>query len=177
MKLFGKIALFIITSCIIASCNSSKNLTDSTPIETYIPCFEEGKSDNHFYRASANATSSNIGIAKEKAIAEAKALIAKQIMDRAKSAANQYATEMQIADKQAFIKRIELSTIKTADITLKGLVPFCEKYSEANDRYTAYVSIEIGKQRVAEELNRQITNAIPDFDNEKFGTMFGSFDK
>ena len=110
-------------------------------------------------------------------MAEAKAQIAKQIIEEAKSAADRYATEKQITDKQTFIKTIELATNKTADIALKGLSAFCEKYSEANGRYTAYVSIEIGKQRVAEELNRQITNAILDFDNEKFGTMFGSFDK
>ncbi len=177
MKLFGKIALIIITFCIITSCNGGKNLTDSTPVATYMPCFESGKSDNDFFRASANATSSNIGIAKEKAMAEAKALIAKQIIEEAKSAAERYATEKQITDKQTFIKTIELATNKTADIALKGLAPFCEKYSEANGRYTAYVSAEIGKQRIFEELNQQISNTIPNFDNKKFGTIFSSFDK
>jgi len=164
--------IFVAIAC--TSCNSSKNLACENNIstETSIPCSENGKSDGEFFRACANATSSNISLSKEKAIAEAKTLIAKQIINDTKLAATQYATNMLVTDKQSFYKTMELAANKTADTVLKGIKPNCEKYSEANGRYTTYISLEIDKQTVLSELNKQTINLFPDFNKTVFGKSF-----
>ncbi len=176
-----KLMLKIIPTAIIAlfaiflSCKSNKNVVEKADIAiTALPCSENGISDSDFYRSCANAMSSNINLAKEKAISNAKALIAIQIIDIAKSAANQYATEMRISDMHNFVKNIELAANKTADRSLNGLAPTCEKYSETNGRYTAYISLEIDRQTINKELYIQIANTIPNFDKEKFEMFFKS---
>ena len=180
MKLDLKILLttIIALSATFFSCKSNKNIVEKAETSTTaLPCSEYGISDKDFYRSSASAMSSNISLAKEKAISNAKTLIAIQIIDIAKSAANQYATEMQITDKQFFVKNIEIATNKTIDVALKELAPTCEKYSETNGRYSTFISLEIDKQTIHYELYKQIANTIPDFDKDKFETFFKSSDK
>lgn len=179
MKLVLKILLIAIIalSAIFFSCKSNKNIVEKAETKnTALPCSENGISDKDFYRSSASAMSSNINLAKEKAISNAKTLIAIQIIDDTKSAATQYATYMLIVDKQSFYKTMELAANKTADTILKGIKPICEKYSEANGRYTSYISLEIDKQIVLSELNKQATNLIPDFNSTEFGKSFCTLD-
>ena len=180
MKLVLKILLIAIIalSAIFFSCKSNKNIVEKAETKnTALPCSEYGISDSDFYRSYASAMSSDISLSKEKAIAEAKTLIAKQIIDIAKSAANRYAIDKQITDKQIFVKNIEMTANKAIDIVLKGSVPTCERYSESNGRYTTYISLEIEKQTIHNELHKQIANTIPDFDKEKFEMFFKSSDK
>ena len=180
MKLVLKILLIAIIalSAIFFSCKSNKNIVEQAePTNTTLPCSENGISDKDFYRSSASAMSSNINLAKEKAISNAKTLIAIQIIDVVKSVANRYAIDKQITDKQKFVNNIELAANKAFDITLKGSAPTCEKYSESNGRYTAYISLEIDRQTMHYEIFKQIANTIPDFDKDKFEMFFKSLDK
>ena len=73
-----------------------------------------------------------------------------------------------------FKKKKKRPTNKTADRSLNGLAPTCEKYSETNGRYTAYISLEIDRQTINKELYIQIANTIPNFDKEKFEMFFKS---
>ena len=166
--------LIILVSIACTSCSSNKKLTDEVKNQNEIdaPCTDSGNSDHKFFRACANATSNNISLSKEKAIAEAKTQIAKQIINDTRLAATQYATYMLIADKQSFYKTMELAANKTADTVLKGIRPICEKYSEANGRYTTYISLEIDKQTVLSELNRRAISLIQDFNGTEFGKSF-----
>ena len=169
MKLPKSILYLLIASAIAYySCNSTKEMASENPITNEItnPCSENGNSDSNYFRASANSTSSNINLAREKALAEAKTQIAKQIINTTSLIANKYAEEYKIADKQAFAKKMEQAANQTSDIVLKGILPTCEKYSETNGRYTAYVSTEISKQLVATELTKQTSNLIPDINVE-----------
>lgn len=168
----------LVLSTIFFSCKSNKNIVEKVEATaTALPCSEYGISDSEFYRSSTSAMSSNINLAKEKAISNAKTLIAIQIIDAAKSAANRYAIDKQITDKQIFVKNIELTANKAIDIALKGSVPTCERYSESNGRYTTYISLEIDRQTIHNELYKQIADTFPDLDIEKFEMFFKSSDK
>ena len=174
MKLFCKIAIVLIASCMAVSCNGSKNLADSetTPAETTIPCSENGKSDGEFFRASANATSSSISLSREKAIAAAKSELAKTIINRVLIASKQYANETGHPDKATFIKDMELVANKAIDQSLIGISPICENYSETNGRYTTYIAVEIGKDAIINKICSLATKQISNFDTEKFKNIF-----
>ena len=170
--------LLLLNICAITciSCNCEKNIVSEKymQINAESPCSENGKSDSKYFRANASAMSSSISLSREKAIAEAKTLIAKQIIDKAKIAANRYAEDSQIADKQTFLKDIEHAANKTADILLSEISPTCEKYSETNGKYTTYISTEISRQAILNELIKQIANHTADI--EKFIIIFNNYE-
>ena len=170
MKLFREILLIIFSASIIVSCSGSKNLAteEKTTASSSLPCAEKGISDADFFRACADATSSNIGLAREKAMAEAKSSLGKAIIDRVLTAAKHYIVEESVSDKDAFVKNIEIVSNKAIDIALKDISPVCEKYSETNGRYTAYIAVEINRQNILTVLNGLLINNILNFNKEKF---------
>ncbi|MBQ1732429.1 MAG: hypothetical protein II037_09490 [Bacteroidales bacterium] len=165
MKLFCKI-LLIVFSASIVSCSASKNLVPedkATAVASY-PCAEKGISDAEFFRACADATSSNISLAREKAVAKAKSSLGKTIVDKVLVAVEQE----NVSDKETFLKDIGVVSNKAIDIVLKDISPVCEKYSETNGRYTAYIAVEINRQNVFAVLNELLINNIPNFNKERF---------
>lgn len=170
MKLFCEILLIALSASIIVSCSASKNLVPedkATAVASY-PCAEKGISDAEFFRACADATSSNISLAREKAVAKAKSSLGKTIVDKVLVAAEHYTIEENVSDKDAFLKNIGIVSNKAIDIVLKDISPVCEKYSETNGRYTAYIAVEINRQNVFAVLNELLINNIPNFNKERF---------
>lgn len=165
MKLFREILLIALSASIV-SCSASKNLVPedkATAVASY-PCAEKGISDAEFFRACADATSSNISLAREKAVAKAKSSLGKTIVDKVLVAAEQE----NVSDKETFLKDIGVVSNKAIDIVLKDISPVCEKYSETNGRYTAYIAVEINRQNVFAVLNELLINNIPNFNKERF---------
>lgn len=166
MKLFCEILLIALSASIIVSCSGSKNLVPedkATAVASY-PCAEKGISDAEFFRACADATSSNISLAREKAVAKAKSSLGKTIVDKVLVAVEQE----NVSDKETFLKDIGVVSNKAIDIVLKDISPVCEKYSETNGRYTAYIAVEINRQNVFAVLNELLINNIPNFNKERF---------
>ena len=165
MKLFREILLIALSASIV-SCSASKNLVPedkATAVASY-PCAEKGISDAEFFRACADATSSNISLAREKAVAKAKSSLGKTIVDKVLVAAEQE----NVSDKETFLKDIGVVSNKAIDIVLKDISPVCEKYSETNGRYTAYIAVEINRQKVFAVLNELLINNFPNFNKERF---------
>lgn len=165
MKLLCEILLIALSASIV-SCSASKNLVPedkATAVASY-PCAEKGISDAEFFRACADATSSNISLAREKAVAKAKSSLGKTIVDKVLVAVEQE----NVSDKETFLKDIGVVSNKTIDIVLKDISPVCEKYSETNGRYTAYIAVEINRQNVFAVLNELLINNIPNFNKERF---------
>ncbi len=166
MNLFCEILLIVFSASIIVSCSASKNLVPedkATAVASY-PCAEKGISDAEFFRACADATSSNISLAREKAVAKAKSSLGKTIVDKVLVAVEQE----NVSDKETFLKDIGVVSNKAIDIVLKDISPVCEKYSETNGRYTAYIAVEINRQNVFAVLNELLINNIPNFNKERF---------
>ncbi|MBQ2077230.1 MAG: hypothetical protein II471_06930, partial [Bacteroidales bacterium] len=69
---------------------------------------------------------------------------------------------------ETFLKDIGVVSNKAIDIVLKDISPVCEKYSETNGRYTAYIAVEINRQNVFAVLNELLINNIPNFNKERF---------
>ncbi|MBQ1720155.1 MAG: hypothetical protein II027_05865 [Bacteroidales bacterium] len=169
MKLFCEILLIALSASIV-SCSASKNLVPedkATAVASY-PCAEKGISDAEFFRACADATSSNISLAREKAVAKAKSSLGKTIVDKVLVAAE----HENVSDKETFLKDIEVVSNKAIDIVLKDISPVCEKYSETNGRYTAYIAVEINRQTVIDKICELATRQINDFDGNMFKNIF-----
>lgn len=170
MKLFCEILLIALSASIIVSCSASKNLVPedkATAVASY-PCAEKGISDAEFFRACADATSSNISLAREKAVAKAKSSLGKTIVDKVLVAVEQE----NVSDKETFLKDIGVVSNKVIDIVLKDISPVCEKYSETNGRYTAYIAVEINRQTVIDKICELATRQINDFDGNMFKNIF-----
>ncbi|MBQ6276004.1 MAG: hypothetical protein IJK62_04790 [Bacteroidales bacterium] len=170
MKLFCEILLIALSASIIVSCSGSKNLVPedkATAVASY-PCAEKGISDAEFFRACADATSSNISLAREKAVAKAKSSLGKTIVDKVLVAVEQE----NVSDKETFLKDIGVVSNKAIDIVLKDISPVCEKYSETNGRYTAYIAVEINRQTVIDKICELATRQINDFDGNMFKNIF-----
>ena len=84
------------------------------------------------------------------------------------TAAKHYIVEESVSDKDALVKNIEIVSNKAIDIALKDISQVCEKYSETNGRYTAYIAVEINRQNILTVLNGLLINNIPNFNKEKF---------
>ena len=169
MKLFCEILLIALSASIV-SCSASKNLVPedkATAVASY-PCAEKGISDAEFFRACADATSSNISLAREKAVAKAKSSLGKTIVDKVLVAAE----HENVSDKETFLKDIGVVSNKAVDIVLKDISPVCEKYSETNGRYTAYIAVEINRQTVIDKICELATRQINDFDGNMFKNIF-----
>ncbi|MBQ5423759.1 MAG: hypothetical protein IIU33_00875 [Bacteroidales bacterium] len=169
MKLFCEILLIALSASIV-SCSASKNLVPedkATAVASY-PCAEKGISDAEFFRACADATSSNISLAREKAVAKAKSSLGKTIVDKVLVAVEQE----NVSDKEIFLKDIGVVSNKAIDIVLKDISPVCEKYSETNGRYTAYIAVEINRQTVIDKICELATRQINDFDGNMFKNIF-----
>ena len=169
MKLFCEILLIALSASIV-SCSASKNLVPedkATAVASY-PCAEKGISDAEFFRACADATSSNISLAREKAVAKAKSSLGKTIVDKVLVAAE----HENVSDKETFLKDIGVVSNKAIDIVLKDISPVCEKYSETNGRYTAYIAVEINRQTVIDKICELATRQINDFDGNMFKNIF-----
>jgi len=136
--------------------------------EVKTPCFEHGESDDTFFRASASATSSSINLSRDKAISLARTQLAQKIIVIAKSAAVKYSSKYKNTD----IKNIESVVNEAIEVLLGDLSPTCEKYSEANGRYTTYVAVEFEKNKTLDKINSLLTSRIQGFDAENFAVFF-----
>lgn len=152
-----------------ASCSSGKNVTDEyTQKVSDFPCMEYGISDGNIFRATANSTSSTISLAHEKAIVAAKAILGNAIIEKVTKTAQNYIEEIGLPNNAAFINNVKTIANRAVDNTLGNKLLICEKYSETNSRYTAYVAMEIDIQTVIEEFSRLAAKSLPDIDVEKF---------
>jgi len=176
MQLYFKILAITLIANISISCCGNRHIAsnDETTTERYIPCTENGKSDSSFFRANASATSSSIGLAREKAIASAKSELGKTIMDKTIAIANTYALNTSRSDTSSFLKEIELVTNKAVDQTISRISIICENYSESNNRYTTYMAVEIGKQTVIDKICELATKDISNFDKIAFEKIFSN---
>ncbi|MBQ2573998.1 MAG: hypothetical protein II575_07230, partial [Bacteroidales bacterium] len=107
-------------------------------------------------------------LAREKAVAKAKSSLGKTIVDKVLVAVEQE----NVSDKEIFLKDIGVVSNKAIDIVLKDISPVCEKYSETNGRYTAYIAVEINRQTVIDKICELAIRQINDFDGNMFKNIF-----
>lgn len=177
--------LFLITLLVagvgasFTSCKGKKKVATNTEIGTMLenmPCEDAGKSDKNFYRASAMSTSSDLSLAKEKALLLAKQRLVTLINSNTKSVTDRYVNEREMGDASDFEQKFENLTREVADETLQNIVVACEKASVLDSKkYRAFVAIEVNKKELLEGINNKLSNNQKlqiDYDKKKFEEIF-----
>lgn len=163
----------------ISSCKSKKKVTAKSEIGDIIeelPCEDKGKSDKNFFRASAMSTSSDLSLAKEKALLLAKQRLVTLINSNTKSVTDRYVNEREIGDAAEFEQKFENMTREVADETINNIVVTCEKASVTEEgKYHGFVSIEVHRDDVLKGIDKRISNDDKlqlDYDKQKFQEIF-----
>ena len=141
-----------------------------------VPCENAGKSDKKFFRASSLATSSDLQLAKEKALLLAKQRLVTLINSNTKSVTDRYVNEREFGDAAEFEQKFENLTREVADETLTNIVVSCEKASVLDDKkYRAFVSIEVSRDDVLTGIDKRVSRdqkIMIDYDKKKFEEIF-----
>ncbi|MBP8791087.1 MAG: hypothetical protein KBH01_06615 [Breznakibacter sp.] len=163
----------------VTGCKSKKKVSTNSEVGTILenlPCEDAGKSDKNFYRASAMATSSDLSLAKEKALLLAKQRLVTLINSNTKSVTDRYVNEREMGEASEFEQKFENLTREVADETLQNIVVACEKASVLDSKkYRAFIAIEVNKKELLEGINNKLTNNAKlqvDYDKKKFEEIF-----
>ncbi len=160
-------------------CKSKKKVSTNQEVGTILenlPCEDAGKSDKNFYRASAMSTSSDLSLAKEKALLLAKQRLVTLINSNTKSVTDRYVNEREISEASEFEQKFENLTREVADETLQNIVVSCEKASVLDSKkYRAFVAIEVNKKELLEGISNKLSKNAKlqvDYDKKKFEEIF-----
>lgn len=163
----------------MAGCKSKEKVTAKSEIGDIIeelPCEDKGRSDKNYFRASAMSTSSDLSLAKEKALLLAKQRLVTLINSNTKSVTDRYVNEREVSDAAEFEQKFENMTREVADETINNIVVICEKASVTKDgKYHGFVAIEVSRDDVLNGLDRRISNDDKlqlDYDKQKFQEIF-----
>jgi hypothetical protein len=141
-----------------------------------LPCEDQGKSDKKFFRASSMSTSSDLQLAKEKALLLAKQRLVTLINSNTKSVTDRYVNEREMGENSEFEQKFENLTREVADETLNNIVVTCEKASVLEDRkYRAFVAIEVAREDVMNGIDKKLSSnqrLQVDYDKKKFAEIF-----
>lgn len=180
VRLFGALLIAVAMIGGFGACKSKKKTVSSKSevgkILEDVPCEKDGKSDKKFFRASSMATSSDLQLAKEKALLLAKQRLVTLINSNTKSVTDRYVNEREFGDASEFEQKFENLTREVADETLNNIVVTCEKASVLDDKkYRAFIAIEVSKEDVMTGIDRKLSNNQKlqvDYDKKKFEEIF-----
>jgi hypothetical protein len=183
MKRIQLLSLTLVSLTLIGGLSSckSKQKTISSKSEVGkiledLPCEDQGRSDKKFFRASSMATSSDLQLAKEKALLAAKQRLVTLINSNTKSVTDRYVNEREFTNASEFEGKFENLTREVADETLNNIVVTCEKASVLDDKkYRAFIAIEVSKEDIMNGIDRKLTKDQKlqvDYDKKKFEEIF-----
>ena len=171
-------SLFIIA--VMTSCGSSKPAvqpvqqpTVQQDVEINVPCSgPEFQTNKEYFRASAMGLSTDMSIAKKKAMTDARAEIATAIGAKVKSVTDSYVSSYQQGENDESKSRYQSLTRTVVEQELSGTRVICEKTMKTPD---VYVSLELAGQEIMDAMANRIKNDEKlriDFEYEKFKKVF-----
>ena len=175
-RTFLLIAL-VSTAMIFSSCKGKKDQSPSKGATVLdIPCSSEGRSDKNFFRADNSASSSNMSLAREKALTMAKQRVSGLIETQIKSVTDRYVNEYEVGNAMDFSGKFENLTREVINQTLIDIAIVCEKVVQEKDgRYTTYVAVEVNKETLLNGFSKSIARDQKlqvDYDKMKFEQIF-----
>ncbi|MBR8535699.1 hypothetical protein KDU71_09030 [Carboxylicivirga sediminis] len=179
-KRFFGVALLTLSIVVgLNSCKSKEKVSTNNEVGTILedmPCEDAGRSDKKFFRASAMATSSDLSLAEEKALLNAKQRLVTLISSNTKSVTDRYVNEREFGDAAEFEQKFENLTREVADETINNIVVACQKKSVLpNGKYRGFIAVEVSKDDVLNGINNKISQNQKlqvDYDKAKFEEIF-----
>ena len=182
-----KILMFVCTAMLFAACASQKNVDRSATgakaqeEEVNRPCVEF-RTDKTAMRATGNAISPNMQNATDKALLAARRELATSAQTFVQRVAEQYAQSYEVNDKADFGSRTQDMTKLVAAKLMQGSTICCDEMikksgADGSVMYQAYVAVEIEKEDLYKEIEKEAKNTIGNSEKEKLDFNADEFRK
>ncbi|MBK3518380.1 hypothetical protein [Carboxylicivirga marina] len=178
-RILGAVVLTLTVLVGFNSCKSKEKVATNSEVGQILedmPCEDKGRSDKNYFRASAMATSSDLSLAEEKALLNAKQRLVTLISSNTKSVTDRYVNEREFGEGSEFEAKFENLTREVADETISNVVVACQKKSVLpNGKYRGFVAVEVSKDDILNGINNKLTNNQKlqvDYDKAKFEEIF-----
>lgn len=166
-------------SLVLASCGSSKQAVAQVPqdVAIEVPCSgPEFMTNKEYFRASAMGLSTDMSIAKKKALSSARTEIATAISSKVDVVAEDYVSSYQQGEKDESKRRMQEMSRTVAKQQLSGTRIICEKTMKSPDgNYKVYISMELAGKEIMDAMANRMKNDDKlkiDFEYEKFKKVF-----
>lgn len=162
----------------MTSCGSSK--TTQAPagdVSVYVPCSgPQFMTNNEYFRASAMGLSSDMNIAKQKAMSSARTQLAQAIETKVKAVTDDYTSSYQTGENEEAKSRFQQLALQATQQTLSGVRVLCEETMKSPEgKYKVYVALELAGNEIVEAAANKIKDDEKlriDFEYEKFKQIF-----
>ena len=173
MKRINLLGTALLTIVVMTSCGSSKPVTQivqqpavQQDVEINVPCSgPEFQTNKEYFRASSMGLSTDMSIAKKKAINA-----------KVKSVTDSYVSSYQQGENDESKSRYQSLTRTVVEQELSGTRVICEKTMKTPDgKYKVYVSLELAGEEIMNAMANRIKNDDKlriDFEYEKFKKVF-----
>lgn len=175
MKKVLFISMFSAFMLIIASCGGSKAVQGDVRIE--VPCSgPEYRTNNEYFRASAVGLSSDMNIARQKAMTEARTVLAQAIEVKVSAVTDNYSSSYQMGEDEEARSRFQQLSRQAVQQQLSGIRVLCEETMKSPEgKYKVYVAIELSGEDIMKAAANRISEdekLRTDFEYEKFKKVF-----
>lgn len=175
MKRISFLFVAILAVCMFSSCGGGKNATKDVEID--VPCSgSDFRTNKEYFRSSAMGLSTDMTIAKKKAMSSARSELATAINSTVKAVTDDYSSSYQQGQSDESKRRFQELSRTVVEQELNGLRIICEKTFKAPDNnYKVYVSVELSGKDLAEKMANRIKSDDKlriDFEYEKFKKVF-----
>lgn len=176
MKKLNLLFMAMLAVVVMTSCGSSKAVV-AQDVAIDVPCSgPEFHTNKEYFRASAMGLSTDMSIAKKKAMTDVRAEIATAVNVTVKSVTDNYASSYQQGENEESKSRFQNLTRTVVNQNLGGTRVICEKTMKTPDgKYKVYVAMELAGNEILEAMANRIKNDDKlriDFDYEKFKKVF-----
>lgn len=164
-------------TCLCSCGGSSKGVVSGGDQEVFVPCSgPEYSTNSQFFRATAVGVSTDMNIARKKAMSTARADIASSIESKVKTVVDDYTSSYQQGNADESKRRYQEMTRISVEQSLRGLRTICEKTMRGRDgNYKVYVTLELGGDQLLENMANTIQaddRTMIDFEYSRFKKMF-----
>lgn len=177
MKKFNSLLLVLFAAVVMTGCGSAKSVAQTQDVAVDVPCSGlEFQTNKEYFRASAMGLSTDMSIAKKKAMTNARAEIAAAIKAKVETVTDNYASSYQQGEKDESKSRYQSLTRTVVEQELSGTRVICEKTMKSTDgNYKVYIALELAGNEIAQAMGNRIKNDDKlriDFEYEKFKKVF-----
>lgn len=171
------ISLAVFCMGIASSCGSSKSATQYQDVEVVTPCSgPEYMTNNDYFRASATGLSTDMNIAKKKALTEARTTLAEAINIKVKAVTENYTSSYQQGEDEEAKGRFQSLARQVVNQELSGIRVICEKTMRTPEgKYRVHIAVELAGNEIMESMANSFQNDDKlkiDFEYEKFKKVF-----
>ncbi len=171
-----KLLICALAACSLFACGSKEEISKGDK-ELSLPCDgPEYQSDSKTFRAWAQGYSTDMNIARNKALTVARAELATQISATIKRVTDNYSSSYQTGVDEEAKARFQDMVRVVVEQKLSGTRVICNKMFETKDgKYRSVVVVELGADDLAIEIQNKVSDEDKmriDYEYEKFKEVF-----